>query len=53
MQGSIVSQQTEGAVHDAKRLYYIDWLRIVSAITLTTCPALSGNAMQSPPSLSQ
>lgn len=35
MQGSIVSQQTEGAVHDAKRLYYIDWLRIIA--TLGVC----------------
>ena len=33
MQGSIVSQQTEGAVRErSRRLYYLDWLRIIATL---------------------
>ena len=32
MQNSIVSQQTGGAVRDARRLYYLDWLRVLATL---------------------
>jgi glucans biosynthesis protein C len=35
MQNSIVSQQTEAAARGTKRLYYLDWLRIIA--TLGVC----------------
>lgn len=35
MQASCVSQQTEGIARDSKRLYYLDWLRIIA--TLGVC----------------
>jgi glucans biosynthesis protein C len=35
MQDSIVSQQTDSTTRDARRLYYLDWLRIIA--TLGVC----------------
>lgn len=35
MQDSVVSQQTDSATRDARRLYYLDWLRIIA--TLGVC----------------
>jgi peptidoglycan/LPS O-acetylase OafA/YrhL len=35
MQGSIVSSQTDSAARDTRRLYYLDWLRIIA--TLGVC----------------
>jgi glucan biosynthesis protein C len=32
MQNSIVSQQTEGVVRDTRRLYYLDWLRVIAIL---------------------
>jgi surface polysaccharide O-acyltransferase-like enzyme len=32
MQVSSVSQQTEGAVRDTRRLYYLDWLRVIAIL---------------------
>lgn len=35
MQDSIISQQTDGVAHVTRRLYYLDWLRIIA--TLGVC----------------
>jgi len=32
MQNSIVSQQTESAVRGERRLYYLDWLRVLATL---------------------